>query len=151
MKNRLSLSLIVLALAVPALQGCFPAVVAGAAVGVMSIHDRRTTGTQTDDETTEWRARGTIPEQYKAQSRVNFTSYNRRLLITGEVPNEDAKSVIEAEARKLDGVRVLAKGDFSSKVELSVSGASKSAVEAVEKAGGSLTVTSAKATEAAAE
>lgn len=105
MKNRLSLSLILLALAVPTLQGCFPAVVAGAAVGVMSIHDRRTTGTQADDETTEWRARGRIPEQYKAQSRVNFTSYNRRLLITGEVPNEDAKSAIEAEARKLDGVR----------------------------------------------
>ena len=105
MKNRLSLSLIPLALAVPTLQGCFPAVVAGAAVGVMSIHDRRTTGTQTDDETTEWRARGRIPEQYKAQSRVNFTSYNRRLLITGEVPNEEAKSAIEAEARKLDGVR----------------------------------------------
>jgi len=105
MKNRLSLSLIVLALTVPALQGCFPAVVAGAAVGVMSAHDRRTTGTQTDDETTEWRARARVPEQYKAQSRVNFTSYNRRLLITGEVPNEDAKSAIEAEARKLEGVR----------------------------------------------
>jgi len=105
MRNRLSLSLILLALAVPTLQGCFPAVVAGAAVGVMSIHDRRTTGTQADDETTEWRARGRIPEQYKAQSRVNFTSYNRRLLITGEVPNEDAKSAIEAEARKVDGVR----------------------------------------------
>lgn len=105
MKNRLSLSLILLALVVPTLQGCFPAVVAGAAVGVMSIHDRRTTGTQADDETTEWRARGRIPEQYKAQSRVNFTSYNRRLLITGEVPNEEAKSAIEAEARKLDGVR----------------------------------------------
>ena len=41
--------------------------------------------------------------------------------------------------RKLDGVRVLAKGDFSSKVSLAVTGASKSAVEAVEKAGGSLT------------
>ncbi|MCA1939221.1 MAG: BON domain-containing protein [Dechloromonas sp.] len=105
MKNRLSLSLIVLALAMPALQGCFPAVVAGAAVGVMSIHDRRSTGTQADDETTEWRARARIPEQYKEKSRVNFTSYNRRLLITGEVPNEDAKSIIEAEARKLDGVR----------------------------------------------
>lgn len=105
MKNKLSLSLLVLTLAVPALQGCFPAVVAGAAVGVMSIHDRRSTGTQTDDETTEWRAKATIPEQYKAQSRVNFTSYNRRLLITGEVPNEDAKSAIEAAARKIEGVR----------------------------------------------
>ena len=45
--------------------------------------------------------------------------------------------------RKLDGVRVLAKGEISAKVNLTVTGASKSAVEAVEKAGGSLTVTSA--------
>ncbi len=49
--------------------------------------------------------------------------------------------------RQLDGVRVLAKGEFSAKVDLQVSGASKSAVEAVEKAGGSLAVTSAKAAE----
>lgn len=106
MKIRFSLSLIILALALPALQGCVPAVIAtGAAVGAMSIHDRRSTGTQTDDETTEWRARSRIPEHYKNQSRVNFTSYNRRLLITGEVPNEDAKSAIESEARKLEGVR----------------------------------------------
>ena len=49
--------------------------------------------------------------------------------------------------RKLDGVRVLAKGEITAKVKLSVTGASKSAVEAVEKAGGSLTVTSAVAAE----
>ena len=49
--------------------------------------------------------------------------------------------------RKLDGVRVLAKGEITSKVKLTVTGASKSAVEAVEKAGGSLTVTTAKAAE----
>ena len=49
--------------------------------------------------------------------------------------------------RKLDGVRVLAKGEFSSKIQMSVTGASKSAVEAVEKAGGSLTVTTAAAAE----
>jgi large subunit ribosomal protein L15 len=42
--------------------------------------------------------------------------------------------------RKLDGVRILAKGDFNAKVELDVTGASKSAIEAVEKAGGSLKV-----------
>ncbi|WP_424969905.1 50S ribosomal protein L15 [Dinoroseobacter sp. S76] len=47
--------------------------------------------------------------------------------------------------RKLDGVRVLAKGELTSKVELTVTGASKSAVDAVEKAGGSLSVTSAQA------
>ena len=47
--------------------------------------------------------------------------------------------------RKKDGIRVLAKGDFSTKVTINVTGASKSAIEAVEKAGGSLTVTSASA------
>ena len=49
--------------------------------------------------------------------------------------------------RKKDGIRVLAKGEFSAKAKISVTGASKSAVEAVEKAGGSLTVTSASAAE----
>ncbi len=49
--------------------------------------------------------------------------------------------------RKLDGVRVLGKGELTAKVQLTVTGASKSAVEAVEKAGGSLTVTTAAASE----
>lgn len=53
--------------------------------------------------------------------------------------------------RKLDGVRILAKGEISAKVQLEVTGASKSAVEAVEKAGGKLTITSAQTTEPAAE
>jgi len=52
--------------------------------------------------------------------------------------------------RKLDGIRVLAKGDFSAKCAIEVTGASKSAVEVVEKAGGSLTVAQ-KAEAAAAE
>jgi len=49
--------------------------------------------------------------------------------------------------RKLDGIRVLAKGEITAKVKLAVTGASKSAVVAVEKAGGSLTLTSASAAE----
>ncbi|SES41708.1 LSU ribosomal protein L15P [Tranquillimonas rosea] len=43
--------------------------------------------------------------------------------------------------RKKDGVRVLAKGDLTSKVAITVSGASKSAVEAIEAKGGSVTLT----------
>jgi len=49
--------------------------------------------------------------------------------------------------RKLDGVRVLAKGDFSAKATITVTGASASAVQAVEAAGGSLTVTTPAAAE----
>jgi large subunit ribosomal protein L15 len=60
---------------------------------------------------------------------------------------EDALVASGLVRRKLDGIRVLAKGDFSAKVDLQVTGASKSAVAAVEKAGGSLQVTNASATE----
>lgn len=106
MKKSLILSSFALALALPVLQGCVPTMIAtGAAVGVMSIHDRRTTGTQTDDETTEWRAKAHIPEQYRNLSRINITSYNHRLLLTGEVPDETAKAAIEVEMRKVEGVR----------------------------------------------
>jgi len=104
-KLKLALATAALLAALPILQGCVPALVTGAAVSVMSAHDRRSTGTQTDDETIEWKARSRIPDQYKNFSNVNFTTYNRRLLITGEAPNAEAKSAIEAEARKVDGVR----------------------------------------------
>ncbi|MCB2135264.1 MAG: 50S ribosomal protein L15 [Rhodobacteraceae bacterium] len=49
--------------------------------------------------------------------------------------------------RKLDGIRVLAKGEITAKLKLAVTGASKSAIAAVEKAGGSLSVTTASAAE----
>jgi large subunit ribosomal protein L15 len=60
---------------------------------------------------------------------------------------EDALVASGLVRRKLDGVRVLAKGDITAKVELNVTGASKAAVDAVAKAGGSLTVTTAPAAE----
>ncbi|WP_170343463.1 50S ribosomal protein L15 [Ruegeria arenilitoris] len=67
----------------------------------------------------------------------------------------DVKSAITEDAlvasglvrRKLDGIRVLAKGEISAKLNLEVTGASKAAIEAVEKAGGSLKVTKAAAAE----
>ncbi|MCV2891104.1 50S ribosomal protein L15 [Ruegeria aquimaris] len=60
---------------------------------------------------------------------------------------EDALVASGLVRRKLDGIRVLAKGDFSAKLNIEVTGASKAAVEAVEKAGGSLKVTIAAAAE----
>ncbi|TVP74178.1 MAG: 50S ribosomal protein L15 [Rhodobacteraceae bacterium] len=53
---------------------------------------------------------------------------------------EDALIAAGLVRRKLDGVRVLAKGEITSKLVLKVSGASKAAVEAVEKAGGSVEI-----------
>ena len=68
-------------------------------------------------------------------------------LDAGAAITEDALLASGLVRRKLDGVRILAKGDISAKITLEVTGASKSAVEAVEKAGGSLTITSAQAAE----
>ncbi len=104
-KAKLILAASALLTVLPMLQGCVPALVGGAAVSVMSAHDRRTTGTQTDDETTEWKAAQRVPDQFKGFSHVNFTAYNHRVLITGEVPNEDAKAAIERQVRQLGGVR----------------------------------------------
>ena len=71
----------------------------------------------------------------------------------------DAKAAVTEDAlvaagvirRKLDGVRVLAKGELKAKLDLTVAGASKTAVEAIEKAGGKITVTRPVKEEAAAE
>ncbi|KRS11404.1 50S ribosomal protein L15 [Roseovarius atlanticus] len=65
----------------------------------------------------------------------------------GQTITEDTLVESGLVRRKLDGIRVLAKGEVSSKLTLNVTGASKSAVEAVEKAGGSLNVASAQAAE----
>ena len=70
----------------------------------------------------------------------------KKLATKGDI-TEDTLVECGLVRRKLDGVRVLAKGEFSAKAKIVVTGASKSAVEAVEKAGGSLTVTSASAAE----
>lgn len=90
----------------PLLSACVPAViVTGAAVGVVSYHDRRSTGTQADDETTEWRARNRLPAIWRERGNVNFTAYNRRVLVSGEVPDERAREEIGALAAALDGVQ----------------------------------------------
>jgi len=60
---------------------------------------------------------------------------------------EDALVAAGVVRRKRDGIRILAKGDVTSKLNLDVTGASKTAIDAVEKAGGSLTVKAAAASE----
>ena len=61
--------------------------------------------------------------------------------LDGKVITEDTLVASGLVRRKLDGIRVLAKGEITSKVSIEVHGASKGAIEAVEKAGGKLTLT----------
>ena len=75
-------------------------------------------------------------------------------LNAGDAITEDALIEAGATKRKLDGIRLLAKGELTAALNLTLAGASKAAAEAVEKAGGSLTLTRPvreTATEASAE
>ena len=103
-KFKFTLAAAALITALPLLQGCVPVVIGGAAAGVMSAYDRRSTGVQTDDETAEWKAAQRIPERFKAASHVNFTAYNHRVLITGEVPSDEARTVVGEQTRQVPGV-----------------------------------------------
>src|SRR5438874_3224662 len=80
------------------LQGCVPVVIgAGGAAAYSSLEDRRTTGTQIDDESIEVRAGNRVSDRFGGRVHINVTSYNRNALITGEVPDEATK----AEAEKI--------------------------------------------------
>lgn len=96
MNRRLTyLSLATLALS-GALSACAPLVIGGAAAGtVLVATDRRTSGAQLEDQGIEMRAGNRISEQLGSRVRVTVTSYNRRVLLTGEVPNEQDKARVE--------------------------------------------------------
>jgi len=97
--------LALLAIAVlPLLNGCAAVAVGGAAAGVVMVDDRRTVGTITEDQGIEFKASGRVGEKF-ANAHLNFTSYNRMLLITGEASDAAAKSEIEKIARAVENVR----------------------------------------------
>ncbi|HEY8067567.1 MAG TPA: BON domain-containing protein [Burkholderiales bacterium] len=78
-----------------ALSGCVGVAAVGVGTAVMSSVDRRTTGTQVEDEGIELRVTNRISERFGDRVHVNVTSYNRNVLLTGEVPDEKAKAEIE--------------------------------------------------------
>lgn len=96
--------LILLTALLPQLQGCFPAVATGVAVGVMTLTDRRTVGAQTEDETIEWKVSNRITERFGDKVHVNATSYNRKVLLTGEVADESTKAEIARMASAVENV-----------------------------------------------
>lgn len=99
MKKKLLAALLLGTTVLPALQGCFPVVAAGVGTGVMATLDRRSLGTQTEDESIEWKAGSRVGDKLRDRGHFNFTSYNRKVLITGEVASEDYK----AEAERIVG------------------------------------------------
>jgi osmotically-inducible protein OsmY len=89
----LKTSLAVLAVAA-GLSGCVaPVVMGGAMLGtVLVASDRRTSGIQLEDEGIELRAGARVREVMNEKGHINITSYNRVVLLTGEVPSESDKT-----------------------------------------------------------
>lgn len=100
-----TLALLAALSAVTVLPGCFEAAVVGGGAAVMSVVDRRTTGTQIEDERIELRSANRIGDRYGDRAHVNVTSFNRNVLLTGEVPDGAARSEVEKIVRGLANVR----------------------------------------------
>ncbi len=87
------------------LAGCFPLVVGGVAVGSLMAADRRTAGTQVEDEGIELQAVNRIYKELGDQLHVNVTSYNRVVLLSGEVPRADLLAAVEGMVKAAGNVR----------------------------------------------
>ena len=91
--------------ALPLLGGCAAAIIGGAAAtGVLVAEDRRTVGTVTDDKGIELKASSRVGERVVG-AHLNFTSFNKMVLLTGEVPTAAARDDVERITRGIENVR----------------------------------------------
>ncbi|URI10115.1 BON domain-containing protein [Aquincola tertiaricarbonis] len=88
------------------LSACAPLLLGGAAVGsAMVVTDRRSTGTQLDDQGIELKAVNRIAPIAGDRGHVSATSYNKVVLLSGEVPDEAMRARVEQQVRSIEGVR----------------------------------------------
>ena len=101
-------SLMVLSACIAAgLSACAPVIVGGAVLGSFMATDRRTSGTQIEDEGIELRGGSRVGESLGERGHVNVTSYNRQVLLTGEVPNAQDKQLVEQILSRVENVRAV--------------------------------------------
>ncbi len=87
------------------LSACAPIMLGGAVMGTLMATDRRTSGTQVEDEGIELKAGSRIRESLGERGHINVTSYNRQVLLTGEVPSAADKQQVEQILSKVENVR----------------------------------------------
>ena len=103
MTRRLAL-LLAAALAAPLLAGCIELMAVGTGVALATVEDRRSTGTQLEDQGIELRAGNRIDDRPGERVHVNVTSFNRHVLLTGEVSDEATRADIETIVRGVPNV-----------------------------------------------
>jgi osmotically-inducible protein OsmY len=87
------------------LSACFPVIVGGAVVGTLVATDRRTAGAQLEDEGIELRSASRVRDNLSERVHVNINSYNRRVLLTGEVPSQQDMQLVEQIVSRVDNVQ----------------------------------------------
>ena len=87
------------------LSACAPLIVGGAVTGALVATDRRTSGAQLEDQGIELRGANRLRDQLRDRGSVSITSYNRQVLLTGEVASEEDKALAEKTLAGVDNVR----------------------------------------------
>ena len=106
--QRLALTVCAAALLSGALTACVPLLLGGAVGGgTLIATDRRTSGTQLEDEGIELRALSRLRSALGERSHVNLTSYNRQVLLTGEVANAQDKQQLEQTVAGVENVSTI--------------------------------------------
>ncbi|MFQ5993987.1 MAG: BON domain-containing protein [Acidiferrobacterales bacterium] len=105
--KRTTLLTLFLALAIAQLYGCAAVVVAGAATAATVAHDRRTAGRFMDDQTLELQAESRIRDDQSIRDkvRINVTSINGIVLLTGEAETKEARNKVLTHVRKVEAIR----------------------------------------------
>ncbi len=105
MTKRAVVNSVAAALLASLLSACIPLVVGGAVVGgTLVANDRRTSGAQLEDEGIELRSTSRIRSNIGDRVHVNVNSYNRQVLLTGEVPNAQDKLLVEQIISRVENV-----------------------------------------------
>ena len=92
-------------LATQLLGACVPLVVGGAVMSGMVAVDRRTSGTQLEDQAIELKAINRVHDAIGGRGHVSVTSYNRISLVTGEVPTEADRAAVETAVGQIENVK----------------------------------------------
>jgi osmotically-inducible protein OsmY len=91
----------------PVLAGCVELAAVGLGAAAISVEDRRTTGSQIEDEGIELRAGNRIGERFADKVHVNVTSFNRAVLLTGVAPDARARDEIGKIVASVQNVRAV--------------------------------------------
>jgi len=102
--NRVIPAAVALAIAGSFLSGCAAVAVTGVTAAALMASDRRTSGTYIEDETIEWKVVNLMRNDFGSE-HINATSFNRRVLLTGEAHTEEIKKRAEDAVRRIPNVK----------------------------------------------